>query len=101
MVEAYTGIGRADLVLISDLGKSIIGYFKLNKTAAEALQQIKTEHYTKFFAGKGAVQAVGINIYHKCRRPLKVTCAKEEIMFPAIETTTRESTVSAPFDLFS
>ncbi len=62
IVEAYTGAGRADLILQSSYGsKNCIIEFKYNDSAANALAQIKSKQYQKIF-GKETVKAIGINI---------------------------------------
>lgn len=83
MIEAYSGEGRADMLLVSDMGdgcsRNCIIEFKFNRSAEEALQQIETMQYGKYF-GSGSVIAVGINIKE---HPLQVSCAKKIIYCPA------------------
>jgi hypothetical protein len=83
MVEVYSGEGRADMLLVSDLGdgnsRNCIIEFKFNRSAEEALQQIETMQYGKYF-GSGSIIAVGINIKEN---PLQVSCIKKIIYCPA------------------
>jgi hypothetical protein len=82
MIEAYSGEGRADMLLVSDMGdgcsRNCIIEFKFNRSTEEALQQIETMQYGKYF-GSGSVVAVGINIKEN---PLQVSCAKKIIYCP-------------------
>jgi Protein of unknown function (DUF1703). len=80
IIEAYSGEGRADILLVSDAGlgtgsQNCIIEFKYNHSVGEALDQIESMHYSKYF-GSGDVIAVGINIKS---RPFTVTCAKKVI----------------------
>lgn len=72
MYEIYTGEGRADLILMSEFGRSIIE-FKYNRTAQEALDQIQKQNYQQCFEQEGVVHAIGINISNE-EQPLTVTC---------------------------
>ncbi len=100
IVEAYSGEGRADLILVTDLEKSdgreadgcrnCIIEFKYNKTAKEALDQIEAMNYSRYF-GEGSVVAVGINIKG---RPFEVTCAKKIIDISAPKIKRNGKTVS-------
>ena len=84
IVEAYSGEGRADLLLVSDVGRAS-GYqnciieFKYNHSFGQALQQIEEQHYNKYF-GTGTVVGVGINIKGN---PFQVTCGKKILTLKA------------------
>lgn len=82
IIEAYSGEGRADMLLVSDMGggdsRNCIIEFKFNRSAEEALRQIETMQYCKYF-DPGCVIAVGINIKEN---PLQVTCVKRIICCP-------------------
>lgn len=95
IVEAYSGEGRADLLLVSDVGRlsgsqNCIIEFKYNHSAQEALDQIEAQHYSKYF-GKGRIVAVGINIKGS---PFQVTCAKKILECPSPTITRSGETVS-------
>lgn len=79
IVEAYSGEGRADLLLMNNGStgnmQNCVIEFKYNSSAQAALAQIEDMHYGKYFGGEEAV-AIGINIKKK---PFNVTCDKKII----------------------
>ena len=102
IVEAYSGKGRADLLLVSDIGKATgtqncIIEFKYGKNVQDALQQIESQNYCAYFnADKNVtVQAVGINIRGKsAKKSFQVTCAKKMITVSAPTITAKNGTSS-------
>lgn len=95
IIEAYTGNGRADLLLVGSSGKfsgnqNCIVEFKYKRTAKEAVDQIKSMDYGRYFH-QGPVIVVGININDN---PFGVTTYKEIIQIKQPEITTTGSKAS-------
>ena len=94
IIEAYSGEGRADLVLMSNIGMQYcIVEFKFNRSVQEALDQIEAMHYNKYF-GDHEVVAVGINIQQE---PFQVTCGKKIIHCATPDVQMKDGIASATF----